>query len=442
MRIKLSDHFGYKKLLLFTLPSVSMVVFTSVYSIVDGFFVSNFVGKTQFAAVNFVIPIIMIIGAIGSMFGSGGTALIAKTLGEKDSKKANRYFSMVVYLTIIIGIVFAILGQILLTPVLRLLGAEGEMLRYCIRYGRIIIAFVPAFMLQYEFQTFFVLAEKSNLGLVITICAGLSNIILDALFVGVLGLKLEGAAIATATGLIIGGFIPLIYFARKNSSLLKLGKTRFMRKPLLLTALNGSSEFISNVSMSVVGILFNAQLMKFSGENGVAAYGTLMYVNMIYVAIFFGYSMGISPVISFNYGAQNMTELKNIKRKSFILIGIASIAMTAAALLLSTPLAALFVGYDKQLFDMTVQAFIISAFSFLFMGIPMFISAFFTSLNNGIISAAVSFSRTMIFQTGCVLILPVFFGVDGIWFSIIAAELGAAAVSILFLIANRRRYNY
>ncbi|MBQ3566628.1 MAG: MATE family efflux transporter [Oscillospiraceae bacterium] len=442
MRIKLSDHFSCKKMLLFTLPSIAMVVFTSIYSIVDGFFVSNFAGKTQFAAVNFVMPIIMIVGAIGAMFGSGGTALIAKTLGEKDSEKANRYFSMIVYLTIIIGIIFAVLGQLLLKPLLLLLGAEGEMLDYCITYGRIIIAFIPAYMLQYEFQTFFVLAEKSNLGLLTTIGAGVSNIVLDAVFVGILDFGLVGAATATVIGMIIGGVIPIIYFARKNNSLLRLGKTKFQRKPLLRTALNGSSEFVSNISMSVVGILFNTQLMKFAGENGVAAYGTLMYVNMIYVGIFFGYSMGISPVISFNYGAQNMPELKNIKNKSFMLIGITAVIMTVAAVLLSSPLATMFVGYDKELYDMTVHAFVISAFSFLFMGIPMFISAFFTSLNNGIISAIVSFSRTMIFQTGCVLILPTLFGLNGIWFSMIAAELGAAVISIIFLITQKRKYNY
>lgn len=442
MKIRLSDHFGYKKLLLFTLPSISMVIFTSIYSIVDGFFVSNYVGKTQFAAVNFIMPVIMILGAIGSMFGAGGSALIAKTLGEKQNEKANRYFSMIVYSSIILGIILVISGQLFIEPVMKLLGAEGEMLSNCLKYGRIIISFVPFFMLQYEFQTFFILAEKPTLGLVITIAAGVTNMILDALLIVVFDMGIEGAAYATASGLIVGGAIPILYFVRKNKSLLKLGRTTFQKRPLLRTMSNGSSEFVSNISMSIVGILFNTQLMKFAGENGVAAYGTLMYVNMIYVAIFFGYSMGISPVIAYNYGAQNTSELKNLKSRSFKLIGICSVIMTLLALLLSKPLAIMFVGYDKELLDMTIHAFIVSSFSFLFMGFPMFISAFFTSLNNGLVSAVISFSRTMIFQTGCVIILPIIFKLDGIWFSIIAAELGAAVMAVIFLISNRKKYNY
>jgi len=442
MKIKLSDHFGYKKLIMFTLPSIAMVIFTSIYSIVDGFFVSNFVGKTQFAAVNFAMPTLMILGAIGSMFGSGGSALIAKTLGEKQKEKANRYFSMIVYIIIILGILFAVLGHIIIRPVMVLLGAQGEMLEYCIRYSRIIITVIPAFMLQYSFQVFFVLAEKPTLGLIATIAAGVTNMLLDALFIAVLKLGIEGAAYATATGVFVGGIIPIIYFACPNKSLLRLGKTSFKLQPLIRTAANGSSEFISNISMSVVGILFNSQLMKFSGENGVAAYGTLMYVNMIYVAIFFGYSMGISPVISYHYGAENKSELKNLKTRSFKLITVSSVVMTITALILANPLAHIFVGYDKELFDMTVHAFIISSFSFLIMGFPMFISAFFTSLNNGLISAVTSFSRTMIFQVGSVLLLPAIFGLDGIWFSMITAELGAAVVAVIFLVKNKKKYGY
>lgn len=442
MQIKLSDHFTYRRLLRFTLPSIIMMIFTSIYGVVDGFFVSNFVGKTPFAAVNFIMPFLMILGAFGFMFGTGGSALVAKTLGEGDEAKANRIFSLIVYASLITGAVVAILGVLLIRPVAALLGAEGEMLENCVRYGRIILIATPAFMMQYEFQSFFVTAEKPKLGLIVTVAAGVTNMVMDALLVAVLRLGLEGAAMATALSQCVGGVIPLVYFSRKNPSLLRLGKTSFDGKALLKTCANGSSELMANISMSVVGMLYNVQLLAYAGENGVAAYGVLMYVNMIFIAAFIGYAVGTAPVVGYNYGADNRGELKGLLRRSFVLIGICSVAMVIAAILLAKPLSVLFVGYDAELLALTVKGFYIYSFSFLFAGIAIYGSSFFTALNDGLTSALISFLRTLVFQVAAVVIFPLLWGIDGIWVSIVAAELMAAVTTLFFLIIKRKKYGY
>ncbi len=442
MKIKLSDHFTLKKLLRFTLPSIVMMVVTSVYGVVDGFFVSNYVGKTPFAAVNFIMPFLMILGSIGFMFGTGGSALISKTMGEGYSDKAKRLFSLFVYVSAACGIVLAILGFIFIRSIAAFLGAEGVMLDNCVTYGRIILIALPAFILQYEFQSFFVTAGKPQLGLAVTVSAGVTNIVLDALFVAVFSWKLEGAAAATAISQFVGGVLPLIYFFRPNSSLLRLTKTKFDGKCLLKACTNGSSELMSNISMSIVSMLYNVQLMKYAGQDGVAAYGVLMYVNLVFLAIFIGYSIGIAPSISYHYGAKNHSELKNLIRKSFVIIGIFSIIMLIAAEALANPLATIFVGYDKDLLDLTLRGFIIYSFSFLFAGISIYGSAFFTALNNGLVSALISFLRTLLFQVAAVLIFPLILGIDGIWLSIVAAELMAAIVTSLFLLVKKSKYHY
>ena len=320
MSIQLSDHFNYRKLLRFTLPSIVMMIFTSIYGVVDGFFVSNFVGKTPFAAVNFIMPFLMILGAVGFMFGTGGSALIAKTMGEGDPEKANRLFSLFVYVSAACGIVIAVAGIAFIRPIASLLGAEGTMLDDCVTYGRIILIALPAYMLQYEFQSFFVTAEKPQLGLFVTIAAGVTNIVLDALFVAVFRWGLVGAAAATAISQMVGGIVPLFYFFRRNSSLLRLGKTRFDGRALLKACTNGSSELMSNISTSIVSMLYNLQLMHYVGEDGVSAYGVLMYVNMIFLAAFIGYSVGTAPVVGYHYGAGNHKELKSLLKKSMNLI--------------------------------------------------------------------------------------------------------------------------
>lgn len=442
MNIQLSEHFNYKKLLRFTLPSIVMMIFTSIYSVVDGFFVSNFVGKTPFAAVNFIMPFLMILGAFGFMFGTGGSALISKTMGEGDNEKAKRIFSLLVYVSIGCGVVVAVLGIIFIRPVAALLGAEGVMLENCVLYGRIILAALPAFMLQYEFQSFFVTAEKPHLGLVVTVAAGVTNMVLDALLVAVFSLGLVGAAAATALSQCVGGLVPLVYFGCKNSSALRLTRTKFDGKVLFKTCTNGASELMSNISASIVGMLYNIQLIKYAGENGVAAYGVLMYVNFIFLAVFIGYSVGTAPIIGYNYGAGNHSELKNLLKRSLWIIGICSVAMVFAAEILARPLATMYVGYDIELFELTLRGFKIYSLAFLFAGMAIFGSSFFTALNNGLISALLSFLRTIVFEVSGVFLIPIIFGIDGIWMAIVVANGLAAVVTILFLLANRKRYHY
>lgn len=442
MKIQLSDHFSYGRLLRFTLPSVVMMIFTSIYSVVDGFFVSNFVGKTPFAAVNFIMPFLMILSAVGFVFGTGGSALVSKTLGEGKPEEANRIFSMLIYLSVAVGIVLTLLGFLFLRPIAVAMGAEGEMLENCLSYGRIILLATPAYMLQFAFQSFFVAAEKPQLGLIVTVLSGVSNIVLDGLCVAVLRWGLPGAALATSFSQYLGAVVALVYFICPNSGLLRLTKTRFNGKALLKTCTNGSSELMSNISMSLVGMLYNIQLIRYAGEDGVASYGVLMYVNMIFLAAFIGYSVGTAPVIGYHYGAANHRELRSLRQKSLVLIVIASVAMFLAAELLAKPLSLFFVSYDQDLLALTLRGFAIYSFSFLFSGIAIFGSSFFTALNNGPVSALISFLRTLVFQVAAVLILPLIWKIDGVWISIVVAELMAAAVTVVFLFALRKKYHY
>ena len=419
-----------------------MMIFTSIYGVVDGLFVSHFAGKEEFTAVNFIMPFLMILGAFGFMFGAGGSALIAKTLGEGDKKRANRLFSLVVYVSFGLGVLIALLGIIFVEPVARLLGAEGVLLDNCVLYGTIILAALPAFMLQMEFQTFFITAEKPTLGLIVTVASGVANMILDLVLVGILPLGLVGAALATAISQAIGGFVPVIYFFSKNSSLLRLGATKFEWKPIVQTCFNGCSELMSNISMSFVGMLYNVQLLDVAGEDGVAAYGVLMYVCMIFIAIFIGYSIGTAPIVSYHYGAGNTDELKNLFKKSLIIIASTSFAMLIFGEVMAAPLSRLFVGYDPTLYAMTLRGFYIFSFSFLFSGMAIWGSGFFTALNNGIVSAIMSFMRTLVFQTLAVIILPIFLDLDGIWLSVVVAEISATVVTVAFLVAKRKIYKY
>lgn len=442
MKISLSDHFNIAKLLKFTFPSIVMMIVTSIYSIVDGFFVSNFVGKTPFTAVNFIMPVLMILGTVGFMLGAGGSALVAKTFGEGEDSRARSIFSLVIYVSMILGVTLAALGIIFMPNVARLLGAEGELLDNCVLYGRVVLVGLPAFILQMEFQSFFITAEKPTLGLIVTIGAGVTNMVLDGLLVGIFSWGLIGAAIATVISQMIGGFVPIIYFARKNSSILKLGKTRYDGKVLLKVCTNGSSEFMSNISMSLVGILYNAQLLNYAGEDGVAAYGVMMYVSMIFCGVFIGYSIGSAPVVGYHYGAGNSDELKGLLKRSVAIICVLSVMMTALSVILSAPLSHLFVGYDKELYELTSHGFIIFSLAFLFMGMAIFGSGFFTALNDGLTSAAISFLRTVVFQVAAVLIFPLFWGIDGIWWSLVAAEIAAVAVFVIFLTVKRKKYKY
>lgn len=442
MNIKLSDHFTYSKLLRFVFPSIIMMVFTSIYGVVDGLFVSNFAGKTAFASINLVMPFVMILGGIGFMIGTGGTALVSKVLGEGKKEKANKIFTMMIIFTLLLGALLSVIGVISMPWVAKFLGATEEMMAECVIYGRIVTGFTVAFMLQNVFQSFLIAAEKPKLGLLATVLAGITNMALDAIFIIVFKWGVAGAAIATGLSQCVGGIFPLIYFLRKNSSLLRLTKTKLEIKPILNACGNGSSELMSNISSSVVSMIYNFQLMKYVGEDGVSAYGVLMYVQFIFVAIYIGYAIGCAPITGYHFGARNHNELKNMLRKSSFLSAVSGVVLTILAIALSSPLAKLFVGYDKELYELTRHAFRLFAYSFLLAGFNIFTSSFFTALNNGAVSAAISFMRTLIFQTSSVLILPIFLGVDGIWWAITVAEFFAFILSLIFLFAKRKKYNY
>ena len=442
MNISLSEHFDYGKLLRFTMPSIVMMIFTSIYSVVDGIFVSNFAGKTPFAAINLIMPYIMVLGTVGFMMGTGGTALISKTLGMGDKKKANEIFSLLTYVCIGSGVVISVIALVLLRPVAMRLGAEGEILEDCVLYGKIVLPAATAYILQFAFQSFCVTAEKPNLSLTMTVVSGVCNIVLDALFVAVLRWGLAGAAAATAIAQVVGAVIPIVYFARPNESLLRLGKCRFDGKALLRTCTNGASELMSNLSMSLVGMLYNLQLIKYAGEDGIAAYGVIMYVNLFFLSVFIGFSIGTAPLIGFNHGAQNHSELKSLFKKSVVIIALTSMLMAVSGILLARPLASVFVSYDQTLMEMTIRGFTIYSLSFLLCGFNIFGSSLFTALNNGLISAVISFVRTLICQIAAVMILPLFFHLDGIWASVVAAELAALLLTAFCCVKYRKRYHY
>ena len=442
MNIQLSEHFTVSKLLKFVAPSIIMMIFTSIYGVVDGFFVSNFVGKTQFAAVNLIMPFIMAVVTVGFMLGTGGSALVAKTLGEGDESKAKKYFSMIVYTALIGGAILSVISFFLVRPIAVLFGAEGELLEYSVLYAHILVFSLPMFMLQNVFQVFFVTAEKPHLGLYVIISAGVTNMILDFLFIAVFHFGLAGAAVATAIGETVGGLVPMIYFARPNSSRLKLVRTKPEWKALGQACFNGSSELMTNLSASVVNMLYNFQLMKFAGQDGIAAYGVIMYVNFIFIAIFIGFSIGSSPIIGYHYGAENNDELKSLLKKSLMIIATISLALTVFAKLLSSPLAKIFVSYDENLFAMTRDGYRLYTLSYLICGFNIWGSAFFTALNNGFMSATISFLRILVFQIICLLLLPAIFDVNGIWISIVVAEFLAVSVTATLIIKNRKKYQY
>ena len=442
MRIQLSEHFTYGKLLRFTFPSIIMMIFTSIYSVVDGIFVSNFAGKTPFAAINLIMPLLIVTGAPGFMVGTGGSAIVAKTMGQGKPELAKRHCSFLVCAAAVGGAAVGWLGAVFARPIASALGAKGEILEYCVVYARIILAANPFFILQNVFQSFFVTAEKPKLGLYITVGAGLTNIVLDALLVGVLHWGVAGAAIATILSQAVGGLTPIVYFLRENDSLLRLIRPRFDGGVLWRTCANGSSELMSNISGSIVAMLYNFQLLRLAGEDGVAAYGAIMYVNFIFLAIFIGYAIGSAPVISYHYGAGHSEEFHSLLVKSTVLNEGVGMAMMVLAFLASGPLAKIFVGYDRDLYELTVQGFHLYAVSYLLCGFNIFGSSFFTALNNGLASALISFLRTMVFQCAAVLILPVFLEVDGIWLAVAVAETLTLLVTLVLLAKYRKTYRY
>ena len=442
MNIQLSDNFTYSKLIKFTLPTIFMMIFTSIYGVVDGLFVSNVVGSDAFAAVNLIMPIIMIGGTFGFMIGTGGGALVSKTIGEGNIKKAKEIFSMLIYLLIIIGLIIATIGFIFIEPISKALGAEGIILEYCVIYGRILLISLVAFLLQNAFQSFLVVAEKPTMGLVVSIIAGVTNIVLDFLLIVILDMGVVGAGLATCTSQIVGGFVPLIYFIMKNKSPLRLGKTKLVFGAIGQSCLNGSSEMFTNLSMSIVNMLYNLQLMKYAGAGGVVSYGVIMYVSFIFNGVYIGYSMGLTQVVGYHYGSNNKDELKNLLKKSFVLILIAALVLTSLAQLFSETLAQIFVSYDIDLLNLTTNAIRIFSLSYIISGFNVFASAFFTGLNNGVVSGVISFLRTFVFQIIMIFILPILFNVNGLWMAVIFAEVLALCVSFMCFVKNKTKYEY
>ena len=442
MKIQLSDHFSYSKLIKFTLPTIAMMIFTSIYGVVDGVFVSNCVGSDAFAAVNLIMPIIMILGSVGFMIGTGGSAIVSKTLGEGKKEKANEYFSMLVYLCVVSGVILSVIGIIFTGPIAVLLGAKGSIAKDCVTYGRTVFFMLTGLFLQNAFQSFLVVAEKPKLGLFVTLLAGFTNMFLDFLFVYVLRFGVFGAALATGISQFVGSVIPIIYFAGGKNNVLKLTKCRFNKDIIIKTCINGSSEMVTNMSMSLVNILYNMQLMKYIGTNGVVAYGIIMYVGFIFVGTYMGYAVGSAPVISYHYGAGNKDELKNLFKRSLTIIIVSSVVMTLIAEITAGYLAGIFVSYDNNLLELTTEAIRIYAVSYLISGVNIFASSFFTALNNGVVSAVISFMRMFVFQIVMILLLPVVLGISGIWTAVIAAEVLSVVISVMFLVKNRKKYSY
>ena len=442
MKIQLSDHFSYSKLIKFTLPTIAMMIFTSIYGVVDGVFVSNCVGSDAFAAVNLIMPIIMILGSVGFMIGTGGSAIVSKTLGEGKKEKANEYFSMLVYLCVVSGVILSVIGIIFTGPIAVLLGAKGSIAKDCVTYGRTVFFMLTGLFLQNAFQSFLVVAEKPKLGLFVTLLAGFTNMFLDFLFVYVLRFGVFGAALATGISQFVGSVIPIIYFAGGKNNVLKLTKCRFNKDIIIKTCINGSSEMVTNMSMSLVNILYNMQLMKYIGTNGVVAYGIIMYVGFIFVGTYMGYAVGSAPVISYHYGAGNKDELKNLFKRSLTIIIVSSVVMTLIAEIIAGYLAGIFVSYDNNLLELTTEAIRIYAVSYLISGVNIFASSFFPALNNGVVSAVISFMRLFVFQIVMILLLPVVLGISGIWTAVIAAEVLSVVISVMFLVKNRKKYSY
>ena len=440
MKIQLSDNFTYRKLLRFCLGPVLMMIFTSIYSVVDGIFVSNLAGEDPFVAINLIWPVIMILGSFGFMFGAGGTAIVSKTLGEGDQKRANEYFTLVVVVTFVLGVALAAGFFFAIRPIAELIGAEGEVLDDAVIYAQILLGAMPFFMLQNLFQSFFMTAEKPTLGFVFTVCSGVTNMALDALFIPLWGVV--GAAVATALAQVVGGVLPIIYFSCKNSSLLRFVKTKFYGKVILKSCFNGSSELLGNIAMSLVSMIYNWQLLKIAGKGGVAAYGVIMYVSFVFVAIFIGYCLGVAPIVGYNFGAQNRKELQNVFKKSLIIIAVIGVAMCVFGVALAYPIAWIFVRNNKALMAMTTRAMRLYSISFLFCGFCMFCSSFFTALNNGLISAIVSFGRTLVFQIVCIFVLPLWLDIDGVWIATPVAEFLSVVLCVVMFVVNNRRYGY
>ena len=448
MKIRLSDHFTFKKLLKAALAPMLMMVFTSLYTIVDGVCISNFCGKESFAGVNLIFPIIMIVGGLGFMLGTGGSALVGKLLGEKKDLEARQTFTMTIIFTILIGLTITIAGVLLIETLVYAMTsvATGDisqkMIDEAILYGRLLMAGQVFFMLQNVFQSFFIVDEKPVLGFVFILIGGLTNIVLDILFIGVCKWGIIGAAAATICGYLSGSLGPIIYFLIRKNDYIHFERTKLKLKPLIKICFNGSSEFVNNISSSIVSIVFNMQLLHYFGEDGINAYGIIMYLAFVFTAIFLGYSSAVAPIESYNYGAQNNKELKNVLIKSLIITSILSVSMFIISFTLAEPFSFIFANGSDTLLKITTNGMRIYSIAFLFIGLSIYISTFFTALNNGLISALIAFLRTLVFQIVFVFVFPLFLGKYGIFFAILAAEIMSILLAITFLLIYKKKYRY
>lgn len=440
MRIQLSDHFTYNKLIRFTMPNIFMMILLQIYWCIDGFFLSNFAGKTSLAAVNLVVPLWIILASLGFVFAAGGTAYVSKTLGEGNREGANKFFSLFIYANIVYGIITAIIAYFVAEPFAKFLGAEGKLLEESVLYIRIVSLVEPFFMLQTLFQQFFTTAEKPKLALYVTIAAGILNIILDAIFVWYLKWGILGAALATNICVFLSGVIPFLYFCLPNNSLLRLCRCNIDFKALKRAFLNGISEFVNSISGSVVSFLYNYQLMKYMGEDGVAAYGVMMFAYCLFQAVFTGYAVGNAPLFGFNYGARNAKELKNLLFKSLTLILIASIVLFCMGEIFAPTIAHVYVGYDKDLYNIAIHILRICSICFLFFGFHIFASDFFTALSDGVTSAKIAFLRSFVFEPAFIMLFPIYFEKDSIWWAVVIADIVCVFISAYYFIKKRDLY--
>lgn len=438
----ISERLNLPRLFLACVPMILMMISISIYSVVDGFFVSNFAGKIQFAAVNLIYPFIMVVGSLGFMMGTGGTALVAKKMGEGKTEEAKKLFFNCFVVTVALGVVFSSIFVFLLPKIAEGLGADEAMLPYCVDYGRILILGITFFNLQNMFQPFFAASGRPGLGFAITIGAGVANIVFDAIFVAGAGWGCVGAAWGTVIGQVVGGFLPVIYYFAKNKSALRLVPAKMQWGAIFKMGANGLSEFVSQIAVSVLSMIMNVLLMKHYQENGVSAYGIICYVWLIFAATFIGLCMGISPRISYVYGEKNKPELRRLTQRALALFIFAGLFEFIMAEALTVPLSYAYAGYDEGLRQLTCHASFIYSIIYLALGINMFGSSFFTALNNGLVSALLSFARLMLFEAVSVYLCSLFWQGDGIWWGVVIGEALGFVMNFLVIFIHGKRYGY
>lgn len=438
----IAQEFNLISLLRFVAPTVVMLVFMSLYQMVDAVFVSKFVGENALSALNIVYPFPSIVIAVSIMLATGGSAIIARNMGEGKEKEAKENFSFIVLVGAVIGVAIATAGILFIEPLIYMLGATPSLYDYCYEYLFILVLSVPLSVFQMLFQSFFVTAGKPHLGLTLTVLGGVSNIVLDYVFIVLCGFGVSGAALATSIGYSIPGLFGLIYFAVSRKGTLYFVKPVFRWGVLFKCCINGSSEMVNNLAVAVTTFLFNVLMLKYEGEAGVAAITIVLYAQFLMTSAFMGFSSGIAPVVSFNYGSGNVRQLKKIFKISVWVIAVVSAAVFVIAETCSDVVIMVFTPAGSEVFGLTKYGFAIFSFSFLCTGMNIFASALFTAFSNGKISAILSFLRTFVFLTACLLFLPLFWGVDGIWLAVPVAEVMALFVSVYYLVRFKKVYQY